>query len=412
MKMSIFALFIALIPSVVLSSITIPDPVTVHLSEAFFIAINHKWFPEFSYGDELEYSASLLDMPDLPNWMFCNHPTNKSEAYLYGSAKELGNIQIEIVALNKHTYETSQKILNLKIESRQNLAQHEVEMKFLNVNVEDMFRSDKLQRLIELFKSDLWRESKEIYVTKVVSSLDVGGRLPLNPREKEGVVVRVGGPYAFSQDLEDLDREVTPLRNRSPCPRNYKKTSVERLFRSRSLVTDWCSFRLVSQGNLGSPESSNEHSEHSFSSVSLMSEDFSPQSNNFPRRDFVFDFIVSIIIPSAIVGILSTSLTCIMCCSRDRVEKKGDSTSMQLDHYKFIQRGSAQNPRLLGKRDSLGSTPTSSFPCSRAPSPTLTMLKGGQLRPSSRTGTLRNLMHPAPPPYTSTTLGSRRSMLT
>lgn len=59
-------------------------------------------------------------------------------------------------------------------------------MKFLNLNVEDMFRSDRLQKLVELFKSELWKESKEIYVTKVVSSLDVGGRLPLNPHEKEG----------------------------------------------------------------------------------------------------------------------------------------------------------------------------------------------------------------------------------
>ena len=47
-------------------------------------------------GDELEYSASLLDMPDLPSWMFCNHPPNKSEAYLYGSAEEPGNIKIEV----------------------------------------------------------------------------------------------------------------------------------------------------------------------------------------------------------------------------------------------------------------------------------------------------------------------------
>lgn len=59
-------------------------------------------------------------------------------------------------------------------------------MKFLNLNVEDMFRSDRLKRLVEVFKSDLWKDNEEIYVTKVVSSLDVGGRLPLNPNEKEG----------------------------------------------------------------------------------------------------------------------------------------------------------------------------------------------------------------------------------
>lgn len=59
-------------------------------------------------------------------------------------------------------------------------------MKFLNLNVEDMFKSDRLKRLVEVFRSDLWKGNEEIYVTKVVSSLDVGGRLPLNPNEKEG----------------------------------------------------------------------------------------------------------------------------------------------------------------------------------------------------------------------------------
>ncbi|XP_054722017.1 epsilon-sarcoglycan-like [Uloborus diversus] len=358
-----------------------------------------------SPGDQLEYSASLLDMPDLPNWMFCHHPENSSDAFLYGSAEDSGLVEIEIVALNKNTYETSRKIMKLEVEPRSSVAQYEVEMKFLNLNVDDMFRSDRLNRLVEVFKGNLWKDSSEIYITKVVSSLDVGGRLPLNPNEKEGVVVRIGGIYVFSRDLEDLEREVQPLRNRSPCPRDYKRTSVERLFRSRNFVADWCSFRLLSGLNQGKSESSHGWSDNPYSSISLTSDDYAPPYSSLPRRDFVFDFVVSIVIPSAIVGILSSALTCIMCCSRDRVEKKGDSNSLQMDHYSTLQHASVKASRLSVKRNSLpesASTPASSFPCSNANSPSVTLSKGCTLRSSSRTGTTRGIMIPPPPPYTPT----------
>ncbi|GFU96765.1 epsilon-sarcoglycan [Trichonephila clavipes] len=75
--------------------LTDPKPVTVLATEAFFIPINYEWFPKFRKDDPLEYSASLLDMPDLPNWMF-SHPTNNSNAFLYGSAEEAGNVKIEV----------------------------------------------------------------------------------------------------------------------------------------------------------------------------------------------------------------------------------------------------------------------------------------------------------------------------
>ncbi|KFM79109.1 Epsilon-sarcoglycan, partial [Stegodyphus mimosarum] len=214
--------------------------------------------------------------------------------------------------------------MTLRVEAKSSLAQYEVEMKFLNLNVDDMFRYNKTHQLEEIFRDNLWKESTEIYITKVVSSLDVGGRLPLNPKEKEGVVVRIGGINAFSRDLEDLEREVQPLRNRLPCPRDYKRTSVERLFRSKHFVADWCSFRLISKKDHSDRGTSHGWSDHPYSSISLTSDVFNPQSINLSRRDFAFDFVVSIIIPTTIVGVLSTALTCIMCCNRDGKEKKGD----------------------------------------------------------------------------------------
>lgn len=63
-------------------------------------------------------------------------------------------------------------------------------MKFLNLNVEDVFESNKLHDVYQIFSEKLWKEPDSIYITNVLAPLDIGGRLPLDPREKEGFVHR------------------------------------------------------------------------------------------------------------------------------------------------------------------------------------------------------------------------------
>ena len=65
----------------------------------------------------------------------------------------------------------------------------------------------------------------------IASSLELGYRRPLRPTEKDGVVLQLGSYANFSKDLLELDRETTPLRVLPSCPRNFKRTSVERYFR-------------------------------------------------------------------------------------------------------------------------------------------------------------------------------------
>lgn len=389
-----------------------------YTSEAFFVPIDRRWFSDlvnFSDDYDLEYSASLLNMPDLPRWMFCQHPSGFRDAFLYGSPEEPGIVHIQIIALNKTSYDTYRKVMKLNVQRRKSQAQYEVEMKFLNLNVEDMFQGDRLSRLVELFRSDLWEESDVTYVTMVVSSLDVGGRLPLNPKEKEGVVVRVGGNADFSRKLQDLERQVQPLRNRMPCPRDYKKTFVEYMFRRRNFISDWCSFRLVTEEKRSPAESSRGLSDPAYSSILLTSDDFKPQSVNLPRRDFLFDFIVSIVVPCSIVTVISMVLTCVVCCNREGMVKREEETeSLQMSQYNSIQRTTNQVRHLAIKGNDLphsGSTAGSSLPRSRTASPSSTLPKASTTRPSSRTGTLRGLMLPPPPPYTPPSSTYRRSAI-
>jgi len=65
-------------------------------------------------------------------------------------------------------------------------------MKIDNLNVEDMFDSDRLNQLLDVFRSELWLESKnDLYVTFLASAVHLGARHPLRPNEGEGLVYRV-----------------------------------------------------------------------------------------------------------------------------------------------------------------------------------------------------------------------------
>ncbi len=145
-----------------------------------------------------------------------------------------------------------------------------VKLKIDNLNLEDIFDLHRLKNLMSLFKDRLWTESDQdlhlvrnlgsdvqlklcssgIYLymcqTFVASALDVGYRRPLMPSPKDGVVLHLGSSANFSSDLLDLDRETSPLRKFEPaCPRDFKRTSVERHFRAKGFGMDWCEFRLL-----------------------------------------------------------------------------------------------------------------------------------------------------------------------
>jgi hypothetical protein len=59
------------------------------------------------------------------------------------------------------------------------------------------------------------------------------------------VFLTLGSNAEFSEVLRELEREVSPLWPLRQCPRDFKKTSSERYFRSKGFLVDWCSFKLV-----------------------------------------------------------------------------------------------------------------------------------------------------------------------
>jgi hypothetical protein len=59
------------------------------------------------------------------------------------------------------------------------------------------------------------------------------------------VIIRIGSTDNYTRDLLDLEREVERIKNRDPCPRKYKATSAEYMFRNKGFHSDWCSFQLI-----------------------------------------------------------------------------------------------------------------------------------------------------------------------
>ena len=83
---------------------------------------------------------------------------------------------------------------------------------------------------MDLFKLRFWpKSSEDLHLSFADSALNVGGRRPLKPSVKDGVVVQLGSSHNFSESLLALDRETGPLRRLESC--SYKRVSVERHFR-------------------------------------------------------------------------------------------------------------------------------------------------------------------------------------
>lgn len=135
------------------------------------------------------YQPSLINSPDLPSWVNYHYSLRHHAGFLYGVAPEKHptHVTLEIIALNRKNYETKRYELPIYIIEKLNPAVNEVHLKIVNLNVEDMFDTDKIKSLKDVFGENLWKDSvPDLYVTFLASAVQLGARLPLNPNEGEG----------------------------------------------------------------------------------------------------------------------------------------------------------------------------------------------------------------------------------
>ena len=196
---------------------------------------------------DYKYTPALRDSAGLPEWLKYRYSQRHKAGFLYGVPPAPSQfLEIDVVAVNRHTFEYGLLRLAVNVTDDDDPAAHVVRLKIDNLDVVDMFDAHRTRNLKALFAHNLWNESRgDLHLAYVASAVDLGFRRPLDPALKDGLVVHLGSHANFSLSLLDLDRETAVLRGFPSCPRDFKRTSVERHFRAKGFALDWCQFRLL-----------------------------------------------------------------------------------------------------------------------------------------------------------------------
>ncbi|KAL1378742.1 hypothetical protein pipiens_015384 [Culex pipiens pipiens] len=219
----------------------------VFVSELFSLRVEPRMFNWTFQGltEQFQYRPSLEGYPDLPGWVRYMYSHEYHSGFLYGTPPERtadSKVPIEIIALNKQTYETKRIVLILAVH-RKLPPRNVIQMKIDNLNWVHMMDPGRIENLKNIFRNDLWQESRQdLHIIFMDSAVKLGARLPLKPQQREGVVVHLGSRADFSSRLLDLQEEVKPLYKIASC--NYKRTSVQTTFENSGFKLDWCAFKM------------------------------------------------------------------------------------------------------------------------------------------------------------------------
>lgn len=187
-------------------------------------------------------------------------------------------------------------------------------MKIDNLNWVHMMDPGRVENLKNIFKQDLWPESKaDLCLSFMESSIAMGGRVPLRPNQREGVIVHLASRAPLSDRLIELQEEVRPLYKISSC--NYKRTSVQTIFENAGFKLDWCAFRVVNDVDQPTP---NVHG--SERSVFRRQERWEPMARgDAPRRNYIDELAFAIAIPGMVLAIAVAVLTAVLCLQHDKM---------------------------------------------------------------------------------------------
>lgn len=341
------------------------------------------------------YRTSLLDSPDLPSWMHYVYSQTHQSGFVYGTPPaHQPDFTMEFVAVDRNSYDTSHRIMKFIVLPRKEPARFHVHLKIDNLSVEDLFEPHYLEDLLSIFRDELWTEAThDLHVSFFGSAVHLGARLPLRPEEKEGVVIFLGSASSFSDSLLRLQNETNPLeklRKLAPCPRDFKRTTVDRLFRQLNFEIDWCAFRLAIENQSQTQDSHtfldhHMHHHHGKPTLALMNLDLwhSPSRWEAPERSYVHEFLLSILVPMLVMIILAILLSSILCFHHEGINKRNQETpAVQMVRYAAVQRATSTLRSLSVQRD---------------PSPALS-----RLAPDGD-----DKFRPHPPPYSSGTRSSK-----
>ncbi|XP_039437104.1 epsilon-sarcoglycan isoform X1 [Culex pipiens pallens] len=321
----------------------------VFVSELFSLRVEPRMFNWTFQGltEQFQYRPSLEGYPDLPGWVRYMYSHEYHSGFLYGTPPERtadSKVPIEIIALNKQTYETKRIVLILAVH-RKLPPRNVIQMKIDNLNWVHMMDPGRIENLKNIFRNDLWQESRQdLHIIFMDSAVKLGARLPLKPQQREGVVVHLGSRADFSSRLLDLQEEVKPLYKIASC--NYKRTSVQTTFENSGFKLDWCAFKMHAADDdiTAMPHHPNEahrspsgHSHQQqqqgssseLSSTAHLDKWDAPMKSEVPERNYSDEFAVSFAIPGMVFALLLSVLTVILCFQHEKL--KDDDSEYYFD---------------------------------------------------------------------------------
>nr|CAH0110003.1 unnamed protein product [Daphnia galeata] len=278
--------------------------------------------------ENYSFSAALHGLPDLPKWINLVFNENLNLGFLYGTPlnNDLALVKLDLVAFNLLTFETSAKEITINRVNKEEPAARQIKLKIHNLNLDDLMDKQKQMKLLDIFRKILWPTStSDLHFVELYSALAFGGRRPARQQDGEGVFLTLGSNAEFSEVLRELEREVSPLWPLRQCPRDFKKTSSERYFRSKGFLVDWCSFKLIPQNNsllllssVAPPtiDSKTEHIIHKSSQI--LNEELgmdvwsAPAKWEIPVRSYTEEGVIAVFIPLVLLLLLAALLTAIL----------------------------------------------------------------------------------------------------
>lgn len=264
---------------------------------------------------QFRYRPSLKSKPNLPSWMNFQYSKERSLGYIYGSPTSSyinKKFEIEIVGLNKQTYETRRIIVPFEITNKAPPAS-KIEMKITNLNWVHLTDLGRVENLKGIFTNDLWPESiKDLNIIFMESAVRLGSRVPLKPQNREGVIVHLGSNSPLSTKLIELNEEIKPLSKLTTC--TFKKTKVQTIFQNAGFQVDWCAFKIITDEPSPLEENVVEEASMLYQKVWTSS-----AKDELPERNYSEEIAVAVAIPSVWFAFLVALLTVVLCFQHEKL---------------------------------------------------------------------------------------------
>lgn len=232
---------------------------TIYTTELFHTAYwlndTARHFNQSDY-EQIDIMPMLAGYPDLPSWMMFYRRSHSPIVYFYGSPPkgEDGDIEIEMILIDRFTFNHTKDRLHYRILSKNETYKYEVQIKLFDIDLEDFIQQNRSKSMMDIFRRRLWRTNATIYLTNLYQPSKIGFSFPLDPTEKEGLVVRIGSVEPYTPELLKLEDETMVIRHRNPCPKRFRLTTAEYIFREHKFRVDWCGFRLHTVENVTKDE--------------------------------------------------------------------------------------------------------------------------------------------------------------